>query len=246
VASPPASNAAYEQDVVELVNARRLSNGNLPPLKRLDALDQAARYHAIDLGQDNYFEHATYDRNASYHLVQVCDTWQRLGTYYTNANSMGENIASGQSTPAQVMQSWMNSSGHRGNILSTDYREIGVGYYPAGMYGTSWVQDFGRRNNIYPLVINREDDTVNTRNVSLYIYGQGVWSEMRLRNDDGAWGNWQAFQSQVSWTLANLPGVRSVSVELRQGAQTHLASDTIFFIDLSSYPVKVYLPFVRR
>jgi uncharacterized protein YkwD len=246
VASPPTYNPAYEQTLVELVNSERAANGNLPPLKRSDSLDQAARYHAIDMAQDGYFEHDTYDRNASHQLVYVCDTWQRLGSYYPNANAMGENIASGQDTPADVMEDWMNSSGHRANILSTNSREIGVGYSPGGIYGTSWVQDFGKRNNVYPLVIAREEDVVSNRNVSLYIYGQGVWSEMRLRNDSDAWGPWQPFQSQLNWSLADLHGVRTVWVEMRQGAQTYITSDTIFFNNPATYSYKVYLPAIIR
>lgn len=247
VDSPPVYNPAYEQAVIELVNLERLNNGNLPPLKRLDALDQAARYHAIDMAQDRYFYHDTYDRDASRQLVEICDTWDRLGTYYTNASNLGENIAGGQTSPVDVVGDWMASDGHRENILSTAAAEVGVGYNPAGIYGTSWVLDLGRRTNVYPLVINREDDTVAVRNVSLYLYGNGVWSEMRLRNDDDPWGAWQPFQKNVSWTLKDLPGVRTVSVELRQGSLTYSTSDIILYTPPAAYyEVVVYLPLAIR
>lgn len=231
VNSPPVTNAAYEQIVIELVNAQRAANGNLPPLKRQDTLDQAARYYAIDMAFDYYFEfdHATYDRNPNHALVRVCDAPQRLGSYYPSYSGIGENIAGGQVTPQEVVHSWMESSGHRANILSTFYREIGVGYYPGGMYGSTWVQDFGKQDDVYPLVINREDSTVQNRVVNLYIYGQGSWSEMRLRNDNLSWGNWQSFRSELSWTLEDLPGLRTVWIELRQGTQTYTTSDTITY-----------------
>jgi uncharacterized protein YkwD len=231
VASPPVSNAAFEQTLIELVNAERASHGNLPPLKRTDTLDQAARYYAIDMALDYYFEfdHGTYDRAANHSLIKMCEAPQRLVTYYSNYSAMGENIAGGQSTPQDVLQSWMASTGHRDNILSTYYREIGVGYSPGGLFGSSWVQDFGRRNDVYPLVINREASAVQTRSVNLYIYGQGSWSDMRLRNDDLAWGNWQPFRSDVNWMLENSPGIRTVWIELRQGAQTYTTSDTILY-----------------
>ena len=57
----PVVNADYEQQVVDLVNTERANRG-LPPYKRVTALDEAARYHSADLGQDNYFSHDTYDR----------------------------------------------------------------------------------------------------------------------------------------------------------------------------------------
>lgn len=247
VVSPPVSNPAYEQTVVEMVNAERASNGNLPPLKRVDPLDQAARYHAIDMAQDRYFYHDTYDRDANRQLVEICDTWDRLETYYASASAMGENIASGQVLPEDVMSDWMASSGHRANILSTTATEIGVGYNPAGIYGTSWVLDLGRRSNIYPLVINREDDTVTTRNVSLYLYGAGTWSEMRLRNDGDAWGAWQPFQKDVNWALSDLPGLRTVWVEMRQGTLTQTSSDTILYSPPVSYSdLTVFIPLVIR
>src|SRR5512139_3091766 len=101
----PVVNADYEQQVVDLVNTERANRG-LPPYKRVTELDEAARYHSADLGQDDYFSHDTYDRVGG-NLVYVCDTWTRLGTYYTGA--MGENIAYGYSTPQGVMNGWMNS-----------------------------------------------------------------------------------------------------------------------------------------
>jgi uncharacterized protein YkwD len=245
--TPLAYNATYEQTVIELVNTLRASNGNLPPLKRVEALDQVARYHAKDMGDDDYFDHKTFDRNSNNQLVEICEFYQRMVTYYSNYSGIGENIAFGQITPQEVVQGWMSSSGHRLNILSPYYSEIGVGYYP-DMYGSYWVQDFGWRTGVYPLVINRESSVVQTRTVNLFIYGQNTWSEMRLRNDDRNWGNWQAFQSEVSWTLEQLPGMRTVWVELRQGAQTYTTSDTILYNPppIISTENAVFLPLAIR
>jgi uncharacterized protein YkwD len=248
VTSPPVSNPTFEQAVIDLVNAQRLNNGGLPPLKRADPLDQAARYHAIDMAQDRYFYHDTYDRNPSRQLVEICDTRQRLETYYANWLAMGENIAGGQESPQEAVVGWMGSSGHRANILSTSAYEVGVGYYPGGVYGTVWVLDFGRRENIYPLVINREAKTVASREVNLYLYGDGTWSEMRLRNDNDAWGSWQPFQKEVTWTLKDQNGERTVWVELRQGTQTQTNSDTIEYTGSVSNEntTTIYLPGIFR
>jgi uncharacterized protein YkwD len=221
----PVFDAAYEQQVVELVNAERANQG-LPPLKRVTALDDAARYHALDMGQDNYFSHDTYD-GATY----VCSWSARIGKFYIGWNSLAENIAAGYSSPQSVMSAWMNSSGHRANILSTSRWEIGVGYAQVGgsAYTRYWVQDFGRRGNVFPLVINREAAATDTRDVALYIYGS--FAEMRLRNDDGPWAAWQPFQTNVNWTLASGVGTRTVAAELRGGANgstTRTSSDTIY------------------
>jgi uncharacterized protein YkwD len=222
----PVVNADYEQQVVDLVNAQR-ANNSLPPYKRVTALDEAARYHSADMGQDNYFDHDTYDR-AGGNLVYVCDTWTRIGTYYTDANAMAENIAYGYSTPQSVMNAWMNSTGHRNNILSINNREIGVGYATGGGAGQTpyWTQDFGRRRNVYPLIINRDAASTGSRHVSLYIYGS--FQQMRLKNDNGSWDTWQPFQNNVTWTLGNAVGTRTVTAELKSGSTVVTISDTIY------------------
>jgi uncharacterized protein YkwD len=218
----PVMNAGYEQQVVELVNAQRLANGGLPPYKRVDLLDNAARYHAADLSQDDYFDHNSYDR-VSGSLVQVCAWNTRVGKYYTGVS--GENIAAGYATPASVMDGWMNSAGHKANILSGAW-EIGVGYYSGGgTYGVYWVQDFGKRSGVYPLVINREAASTTTPNVSLYIYG--TFSQVRLKNESGSWSDWQTFQNNLSWSLSSCNGIKTVTAELKTGTTVVTSSDDI-------------------
>jgi hypothetical protein len=125
------------------------------------------------------------------------------------------------------MAGWMGSPGHQQNILHAEFWEIGVGYYT----GNYWVQDFGRRNNVYPLVINNDAaDTVN-KEVSLYIYNRAAtygWSEMRLRNDTLNWTSWMPYQTRFAWNLPNSVGEHTVSVELRRGTITASSSDSIY------------------
>lgn len=133
-------NKAYEQQVIELVNQERTSRG-LTPLKYSEGLTRAARYQAADMSQDNYFSHDTMDRVGG-QLVKKCGPWDRIANYYSGA--IGENAAAGYSTPAAVVQGWMNSPGHRDNILNPATRAIGVGFYQgSGDYRNYWVQDFG-------------------------------------------------------------------------------------------------------
>ena len=219
----PIVNADYEQQVIDLVNVERTNRG-IPPLKRADELDRAARYHSTDLGQDNYFKHDSYDGDGGSDFV--CYWYDRVEGYYPSWGYLAENIAAGYPTPKDVMNGWMNSSGHKANILSTDVWEIGVGYYQGGgYYYRYWTQDFGRRSVVYPLIINNDAATTDTRDVSIYIYGD--WQEMRLHNDGEGWGNWQPFQNSFSWRLANGAGTRTVTAELRKTGASATSSDTI-------------------
>ena len=94
-------------------------------------------------------------------------------------------------------------------------------------------KDFGARsgtypNGYYPLVINREAASTDLPQVSLYIYRQdATWTEMRLRNDAGAWTAWQPFSATLTWTLDWVKGTRTVTVEVRKGSTVRSASDTI-------------------
>ncbi len=225
-----AVNPVFEQEVVELVNQERAAAG-LPPLKRVESLDQAARYHARDMAADDYFGHDSFDRSGD-QLFKACDWFTRVGGFYPGWSWLGENIAAGQSTPADVMLAWMNSKGHRDNILSTSAREFGVGYYGGGSWGHYWVQDFGSTWASYPVIINRESASTDGPDVDLYLYGEGVWSEMRLKNDDGAWGTWQPFTKNVRWTLPWTQGVHTVSVELRKNGQTAAGASASDHIEL--------------
>jgi uncharacterized protein YkwD len=215
------SDALYEQAVVQAVNAERAARG-LAPLKLSTDLRDAARYHAVDMAQDDYFEHDTYDRTGQ-QLVRVCNTWSRIGSYYPSPRA--ENIAAGFTTPQSVVSGWMGSSGHRTNMLNPDYREIGVGYTRGGSWRHYWVQDFGTRNDVYPLVINGEAASADSPHVSLYLYGS--WDQVRLRSDDGPWSSWQPFANEMGWTLPARGGQHTVWAEMRSGGQTVTSSDTI-------------------
>lgn len=236
-----AVNEGYEQRVVELVNQERAGHG-LPPLKRTQAYELAARYHATDLGHDDYFDHPTYDR-VDGDLVLQCDTWQRISNFVAGANA--ENAAAGSGTPEDVMRLWMDSGGHRDNILNTYSWEIGVGYFEgSGQYNTYWVQDFGRRNDIYPLIINGEAISTGSPTVSLYIYGD--WEEMRLRNEDGAWTGWKPFQASSTWTLSGRGGENIVTVELRSGDRMASSSDTILMRAERTALMPLFLPMTKK
>lgn len=212
------TNAVAEAQVVELVNIER-AKVNLPPYKAITQLAEAARYHSADMVADNYQDHYTKDRDATNQLVTVCTWNQRVRLYYPNFDTMIENVGSGTSIPQTIMDAWMASAGHKAAILG-NYREIGVGYY-----NKYWTQDFVTRNGVSLLIINREARQTTTADVALYVYGG--WTDMRLRNDGGTWGDWQPFQNDVAWTLNNQAGERLVEMEARSGQTTVTISDTI-------------------
>ncbi len=214
--NPPVTHAAYEQRVVELVNAQRASEG-LSPLKLNVELSNAARFHAVDMYEDDYFKHDTYDK-VDGALVLTCQWFERIRSYLPTG-ATGENIAWGYPSPEAVVEGWMASPGHRQNILG-DYWEIGVGYYE-----TVWVQDFARHSQRFPLLINMDAAVTTSRQVTLYLYGD--WDEMRLRNDGGEWSAWQPFQREPTWQLSGNPGLRRVEAEVRKGASTYVSSDEI-------------------
>ncbi|WP_206156796.1 CAP domain-containing protein [Candidatus Roseilinea sp. NK_OTU-006] len=240
----PPANADFEQQVVEQVNDHRASIGR-PRLKRVASLDLAARYHAHDMRDDDYFAHTSYDR-VNGQLVVACSTRQRIEGFYPNWNWIGENIAAGYFTPSEVMEGWLDSPGHRSNIEFAEFWEIGVGYAAGGSYYHYWVQNFGRRQDVYPLVIQREYSRTATPTVSVFIYGN--WQQMRLRNDDGPWGTWQPFSNSFTWTLNWIQGVRQVCAELQSGSQTTTSCDTIELTTggpvLSAQPAQVNFVYV--
>lgn len=123
---------SYTYEVVKLVNAERAKAG-LQPLKENWELSRVARYKSQDMIDKNYFSHTSPTYGSPFQMMKD------FGISYQAA---GENIAAGQRTPAEVVQAWMNSEGHRKNILSPSYTEIGVGYVKGGSYGHYWTQMF--------------------------------------------------------------------------------------------------------
>ncbi len=128
-AAPTASISAAESKVIQLTNAERRKNG-LPDLQADTPLSKVAREKANDMQSKHYFSHTSPTYGSPF------DMMRDFGISYRSA---GENIAQGQTTPEEVVQAWMNSAGHRKNILSADFTHIGVGYTQQGNY---WSQMF--------------------------------------------------------------------------------------------------------
>lgn len=130
--TPAQSAASYEQQVLELVNEQRTNYG-LAPLSYSKELEAVAYAHSKDMAQNNYFSHTNLSGQSPFDRIHAA------GISYRSA---AENIAAGQKTPQEVVSAWMNSAGHRANILNSSVTKMGVGIYSGGSYGIYWTQLF--------------------------------------------------------------------------------------------------------
>ncbi|MFF9391786.1 CAP domain-containing protein [Streptomyces griseoluteus] len=127
---PAATASGDVARIVELVNAERAKAG-CSPVALNSTLTKAAQNHSADMAAHNTMSHTGSDGS---------DPGSRITAAGYQWSAYGENVAYGYSTPEQVMTGWMNSPGHRENILNCSFKEIGVGLAQPGSY---WTQDFG-------------------------------------------------------------------------------------------------------
>lgn len=125
--SNTADKSGYAKQVITLVNQERAKQG-LKPLTENAKLSNMALDKAKDMNNNNYFDHNSPTYGSPF------DMMKKYGISFSYA---GENIAKGQKDPADVMKAWMNSEGHRANIMNSNYTTIGVAYYNG-----YWVQEF--------------------------------------------------------------------------------------------------------
>ena len=123
------NTSTYEQQVIDLINEIRVKNG-LSPLTENTALSRCAKAKSQDMHDKRYFSHQSPTYGSPF------DMMKQFGITYRTA---GENIAMGQTTPQAVVNAWMNSEGHRANILNASFTQIGMGYVADGHY---WTQQF--------------------------------------------------------------------------------------------------------
>lgn len=116
-------------EVFRLLNEHRAANG-VPALQYDPSLEATIQAHCIHMGIHDFFDHEAPESS-------VQSPWNRAKLCGTTAS--GENIAAGQTSAAQVMQSWTNSPGHNQNMLNPAFKRVGI-----GMYQNYWGQLFGR------------------------------------------------------------------------------------------------------
>ncbi len=129
-----------EQEMLDLVNEERMRE-SLAPVTWCPALARSATAHSQDMAAENYFEHESLDGR------EVADRAKSQGYDF---QTVGENIAVGQRDVAEVMQGWMDSPGHRENIMKPDYTHLGSGVATGDFKGQQsiyWTQNFGAGGN---------------------------------------------------------------------------------------------------
>jgi uncharacterized protein YkwD len=132
--STVSTNTGYTAQVLALTNSERAKAG-CKALSVSSKLTKAAQSHSTDMAAKNYFSHDSQDGRSPF------DRMKDAGYSFSAA---AENIAMGQQTPADVMTAWMNSAGHKANILNCTYTQLGVGYAVSKSGSSYWTQDFGK------------------------------------------------------------------------------------------------------
>ncbi len=108
----------YISEVIDLINYERVQAGR-DPLTEDPLLSEAAQTHSENMASDDFFSHTGADGSLP---------WDRIEKTGYQWSAAGENIAAGYQTPEAVVEAWMNSPGHRANILNENFAEAGVGY----------------------------------------------------------------------------------------------------------------------
>ena len=133
-----ALNSTFESELISLINNYRQSKGLNSLLVHSDLM-RASRYHAADMGHENYFEHATHNR-INNQLQRGVSTFKRIKRFYSGfANT--ENCGAGYYSPDAVFKGWVDSPGHHVNLLNENSTHIGVGFYQTNhsKYKSYWV-----------------------------------------------------------------------------------------------------------
>ncbi|GAA1369733.1 CAP domain-containing protein [Streptomyces beijiangensis] len=125
--------ARTASEVVALTNSER-SEGGLRPLSTDPRLTAAAQAYSTDMAGRGFYSHTS---------PEGLQPWDRAAAAGAVHRGIGENIACGQRTAPEVVLGWMNSPGHRANILKPDFTHIGIGFAGGGLAGTYWTQLFG-------------------------------------------------------------------------------------------------------
>ena len=123
---------AEESELIDFINAERLSYG-LGSVRPSNVLMQVARAHSQDMINRDFFDHVNPDGWGA---------GDRLDNAGYNWMTYGENIGGGYSSAELMSNGWMNSSGHRANMLNPELTQIGVGYVAGGFYGHYWTALF--------------------------------------------------------------------------------------------------------
>lgn len=221
-----------EARTVYLGNLARRDHG-LPPLRWNQQLTYAARWYSWD-SVENRAPGFCGHQDTHGHWPDY-----RARAFGYQGIAGAENAFCGYVTPEFAIQGWLDSPGHRANLLNPDSREIGLGYYRRSDGRGYVTQDFGQDPAYAPVIIKNEAISTATPDVRLYVYdhqsdggfaGQAPATAMMVSNDACFTGaSWRPYAPELSWRLESGKGWRTVYVKTRDAFhRTMTASDAIY------------------
>jgi hypothetical protein len=221
-----------------LVNETRLDEG-LVPYALSSLLNASAQRHADDLATNQASSHIGSD--GSMPRERIAQVGYAAWTQANGELVAGENFWIGRSTIEDALAYFLNDPPQRATLLSTTYREMGVGVATDADGRSYYVLDFGVRPNVLPVFIN--DGATNADNAQVAIRlpnenvrpeGQGASFvgeviEIRVSNEPSFENSvWQSWEELIPWTLPDVPGEHTVYVQFRDAAgRTAAQADTI-------------------
>jgi hypothetical protein len=217
-ASASGDLASAVQRIVELTNQERAKAGLLP-LKWNDTLAAAATSHAQDMAERGYLAHVSPEGSTAPERARAAG----YSAYGSGHVYVGENLARAYSDPDALVTAWMESPGHRQNMLWAQYREIGVAVVVRSNGTLYWAQVFGSRPMALPIFINGDAAETFSHKVTLSITSEEVsnWGSLdkiasvMVSNDpDFSDAMWEPYSPVKQWTLKDQAGVQSVYVRL--------------------------------
>ena len=245
---------ADELEVIRLVNVERVKAG-LWPLAVNASLTLAARAHNEDMISHSFFDHTGSDGSDPGARAVAAG----FLAYGWGAAYVGENLAVNYFSPAAVMQAWMSSEAHRGNILGAQYREIGVGFTQdssCSSFCNYWTQMLGSEPRVLPVFLNDASAETSTTAVKVTVTDETVssWgslgpvSRMMLANDPSfAGATWRPYAKDVYWQLPAGDGAKTVYARLQDASgQTVESSSSVEVVVPSGDAHRVFLPLVIR
>ena len=231
--------------LLELMNETRLDEG-LDPHGRSRLLTKAAQLHAEDVA-----ENGLSDPDDVHKGSDGTDEQQRIEesgyapwTLNGDRKVVGENVWIGRGEPEDALRSFLDDQAYRENLLSDDYREVGVGVATSADGGRVYVLDFGARPNVLPVFINDGTASTDNREVAVRLTNErvrpggegatfmGEAIEVRLSNEPEFEGlSWESWAPLVSWLLPDTSGDHTVYVQFRDAAGRTAASADGIFLD---------------
>ena len=216
------ANATFVTEVVRLTNIERVNRGLLP-LRQHTQLDAAAQSHSDDMAANMFMAHQGSD-GSTFGQRATRSGYPMWGG--------GENVAPGYPTPETVVAGWMGSAAHRDNILSTSFREIGVGYASSTRgYRNYWTQILGSRQGAITAFVNDDAATTATREVTIRLANPtelGAGASVAIsEHQDFASAAAQPWAASIPFILSAGDGEKRVFVRFSRGSTSYIAEDTI-------------------